>query len=229
MAKRALQGIETMVLLRWPVGLLAGLAICLAAHYGRHDPAALMPLAGRPHDLPAWCLLGACWFAALCASPGYRRRRQRRELRHELDRLASLPQDAFEEAVVEAFHRRGYVVEDSARDADGALAELLLYRNGAATLVSCQGWRRRRLDAGAVRELPAQMARQHAASAKILSIGDYTDDAWKLVVGRPIELIHGEALLAMLREARTPTPPNVRTLTRPAARRVRHQPLRLVR
>lgn len=228
MAKHALHGIETMVLMRWPPGLLAGLLACLGAHYGLHSQAALMPVRGREHDLLAWCLLGACWFAALCASPGYRRRRRRLELRHELDRLASLPQANFEEALIEAFHRRGYVLEDSVRDAYG-LAELLLYRNGATLLVSCHGWRRRRLDADAVRGLPAQMARQHAASARIVAIGDYSDDAWKLVVGRPIELIHGESLLAMLREAQSPPAPNVRPFARPAARRLRHQPLRLVR
>jgi restriction system protein len=73
------------------------------------------------------------------------------------------------------------------------------------------------------------MTHRHASSAKILAIGDYTDDAWKLVVGKPIELIYGESLLAMLREVQASPPLGVHKLARSVARRPHHQPLRLVR
>lgn len=229
MAKQALQGIETMVLMRWPIGLLAGLAACVGVHYGLHSELALMPVPAPRHDVLAWSLLSGCWFLALCASPGYRRRRHRRVLHHQLDHLATMPQPDFEEAVVEAFHRRGYVTEESLRNDQGELAELLLYRNGTTLFVSCRDWRRRVVQADAVRTLPDLMAQQHAASARLLAIGDYDDEAWKLVVGRPIELIHGEALLAMLHEAQMPPPPNLHKFTRSAQRRnPRHQRLRVV-
>jgi len=223
-----MHGVETMVLMRWPVGVLIGLVVCLATHYGSGSHAALMPVGGHPHDLLAWTLLGTCWLVAALAAPGYRGRRHRMEIRHRLDRLATLPQSTFENGIIEAFHRRGYVVEDSLRDETG-LPELLLYRNGTTMLVQCRGWRQRSLDVGAVHGLHAHMLIQHATSARILAIGDYTEAAWKLVAGTPVELIYGEALLDLLHEAQQPPAPNVRALTRPPARRLRHQPLRLVR
>ena len=227
MARQAMHGVETMVLMRWPIGVLIGLAVCLATHYGSGSHAALVPVGGREHDLLAWALLGACWLVAAFTAPGYRRRRHRLEVRHRLDRLSALPQAVFEETVVEAFHRRGYVVEDSLRDEAG-LAELLLYRNGATVLVQCRGWRRRSLDVDAVHDVYAHMLSQHAGSARILAIGDYTEAAWKLVVGKPVELVYGETLLDLLHEAQLPPAPNVRALARPSARHPRHQPLRLV-
>ncbi|MDO1527836.1 restriction endonuclease [Fulvimonas sp. R45] len=229
MAKRSLQGLETAWSMRWPVGLLAGLAVCLGVHYGAGTQAALLPVRGREHDLLAWCLLGACWLAALCCSPGYRQRRRRLQLRRELDALAVMPQRDFEQRVIEAFHRHGYVVEDSLRDDEG-IADLLLYRNGATLVVQCRAWRSRRVDPATVRRVHALMLQQHAAGARILAIGDYTEEAWRLVVGTPVDLIHGEELLILLREAEAPQAPNVRPLSRPAQRRhARHQALRLVR
>jgi restriction system protein len=228
MAKQAMHGVEMMVLMRWPVGVLIGLVVCLATHYGSGSHAALMPVGGHEHDLLAWTWLGACWLVAAFTAPGYRQRRHRLDIRHQLDRLAALPQATFEENIIEAFHRRGYVVEDSLRDEAG-LAELLLYRNGATVLVQCRGWRQRSLDVDAVHDVHAHMLIQHAGSARILAIGDYTEPAWKLVVGKPVELIYGETLLNLLQEARQPPVPNVRTLSRPSTRHSRHQALRLVR
>lgn len=228
MARQAMHGVEMMVLMRWPVGVLIGLAVCLATHYGSGSHAALMPVSGHEHDLLAWALLGACWLVAAFTAPGYRRRRHRLEIRHQLDRLATLPQSTFEEEIIEAFHRRGYVVEDSLRDEAG-LAELLLYRSGATMLVQCRDWRQRSLDVDAVHDLHAHMLSQHAGSARILAIGDYTEAAWKLIVGKPVELVYGETLLELLHETTLPPAPNVQALTRPSTRHLRHQPLRLVR
>jgi restriction system protein len=222
-----MHGIETMVLMRWPIGIAIGLAVCLASHYGSGSQASLMPGDGHPHDLVAWAWLGACCVLAAIVAPGYHARCHRREIRQRLDRLALLPQDIFEQDIIDAFHRRGYVVEDSLRD-DGGLVELLLYRNGATMLVRCRDWRRRALDVDAVRDVCAHMQSQHAGSARILAIGDYTDAAWKQVVGKPVELVYGETLLDLLESRRSPAP-NVLALNRSPARHPRHQPLRLVR
>jgi restriction system protein len=40
---------------------------------------------------------------------------------------------------------------------------------------------------------------------KIVAIGDFTPDARQFAQGKPIELIHGEALLALVREAQSTT------------------------
>lgn len=228
MAKQAMQGVERMILMRWPVGILIGLVACLATHYGSGNHAALMPVSGREHDWFAWTLLGACWLVAAFTAPGYRSRLHRLDIRHQLDRLATLPQAIFEEDIIEAFHRRGYVVEDSLRDEAG-LAELLLYRNGATVLVQFRGWRQRSLDVDAVHNVHTHMLIQQAGSARILAIGDYTEAAWKLVVGKPVELVYGETLLDLLHEAQRPPVPSMRRLSRPSTRHLRQQSLRPVR
>jgi len=229
MAKHKLHGIGTMVLMRWPIGLLTGVLAGLGAHVGNAGQTTLLPAAGHAIDLPAWSLLAGCWLGALCCAPGYRRRKQRRALRQALDELAALPQPAFEERVLEAVHRLGYRVDDELHD-DGALAGLLLYRNGSHTLLHCRHWRQRQVNAQTMHELAERMDHGYAAAAKILAIGDYTDEAWKLAAGHPIDLIHGEELLVMLRDAGMPQAPNVHSIVRPAPpRRLRHQPLRLVR
>jgi restriction system protein len=227
MARQAMHGIEMMVLMRWPIGIAIGVAVCLASHYGSGSHASLMPGGGQPHDLAAWAWMGGCWLLAVFVAPGYRKRCQRHETRQRLDQLALLPQDIFEQGIIDAFHRRGYVVEDSLHD-DNGLAELLLYRNGATMLVQCRGWRRRSLDVDAVRDVHAHMLSQHARSARILAIGDYTDAAWNQVVGKPVELVYGQTLLDLL-ESGCAAAPNVLALARTPARHPRHQALRLVR
>jgi restriction system protein len=47
---------------------------------------------------------------------------------------------------------------------------------------------------------------------KIVAVGDYTGDARRFAQGKPIELIHGEALLAMVREGQTPPSAKVATI-----------------
>jgi restriction system protein len=47
------------------------------------------------------------------------------------------------------------------------------------------------------------LVHHHADAVKIIAVGHYTDDAQRFADGKPIELICGNALLAMLRESRT--------------------------
>lgn len=53
-----------------------------------------------------------------------------------------------------------------------------------------------------------------AATVKIVAIGDYTADARWFAEGKAIELISGEALLAMVREMQTAIPASAATTSR---------------
>ena len=61
-----------------------------------------------------------------------------------------------------------------------------------------------KVDVKDVREMHNLMKYHHASAVKIVACGDYTDDAWKFVTGKPFELIYGETLLAMLSDAQLP-------------------------
>ena len=47
------------------------------------------------------------------------------------------------------------------------------------------------------------MAHHRAAAGKIVTVGNFTEDAREFVRGKPIELVNGHALLAMVREYQT--------------------------
>ena len=109
----------------------------------------------------------------------------------------------FEILVGEAFRRQGYRVEETGRDgADGGI-DLILRRDGATTLVQCKQWHSRPVSVMVVREMFGLLMHHGAAAVKIVALGDYTPDARRFAHGKPIELIHGDALLAMVREAQT--------------------------
>jgi restriction system protein len=48
---------------------------------------------------------------------------------------------------------------------------------------------------------------------KIVAVGDYTADARRFAEGKPIELINGEVLLALVHEVQVLTPTKVATAT----------------
>jgi restriction system protein len=237
MAKRKASGIRHILWMHWPVGILLGVVAYAGTRYGiggyvaasAHTPHALT---GRPSDtyaLLAWLLLGACWFGALLSCIGLRQRMHRLEVRNRLDELCDLAWPEFKALVTEAFRRRGYAVEETVEDDIEGEADLILHRGGAATVVRCRQWRSRQIDVKAVREMHELMLHHHAVAVKIVAVGDYTAEAWSFVAGKRFELIYGEALLDMVREAqaaqvqRAPTPTAM-----PTARRTAPCPVRLV-
>ncbi len=82
------------------------------------------------------------------------------------------------------------------------------------------------VDVKDVREMYSLMKYHHASAVKIVACGDYTADAWRFVVGKPFELIYGETLLAMLRDAQLPVRRQRRSLPRNPLRRppMHHRP-----
>lgn len=109
----------------------------------------------------------------------------------------------FEMLVGEAFRRQGHRIEETGLDgADGGI-DLRLSKNGKITLVQCKQWRSQRVDVKVVREMYGLLAHHGAGAVKIVAVGDFTPDARRFAQGKPIELIHGEALRTMIREAQT--------------------------
>ncbi|MFC5741804.1 restriction endonuclease [Dyella tabacisoli] len=214
MARRKGSGIDTVASMPWPVGIMLGLIGYIAIRYGIgwalgistnpylsgmgkiYSSGVLAPL--------AWLVLVLCWAAALGSYLKSKRRKSLLETQTGLDSLRAMNWREFEMLVGEAFRRRGYTIHETGLGgADGGI-DLILHKEGKTTLVQCKQWKTQRVDVKVVREMFGLLAHHGAAAVKIVAVGDYTVDAQRFAQGKPIELIHGEALLAMVRESQTP-------------------------
>lgn len=76
--------------------------------------------------------------------------------------------------------------------------DIRLRRDGALHLVQCKNWRSRRVGVCVVREVYGVLAAEHAQQAVIVCSGDFTEDARRFAAAKPIRLMDGEALLALV-------------------------------
>jgi len=223
MAKRKEGGIELLASMPWPIGFVLGIVAYIVIRYGIgwymstvNNPvwqAMGRQLSAGAYAPFAWIALIICWIAALVSFMGSRRRRHLLEKQTGLDSLRAMSWREFEMLVGEAFRRQGYTIQETGLGgADGGI-DLILRKDGKTTLVQCKQWKTQRVDVKVVREMFGLLAHHGAAAVKIVAIGDYTADAQRFAQGKPIELIHGEALLAMVREVQTPTLTKATTVT----------------
>jgi restriction system protein len=232
MARRKQSGFELIASMPWPVGFVLGIVGYVAVRYGiawYFSSAGGPALAavgkasqGSAFSLLAWILLGICWLAAFLSFISSRKRRNLLETQTGLDSLRAMNWRQFEMLVGEAFRRQGYSVEETGLGgADGGV-DLILRKGGRTTLVQCKQWRSQRVDVKTVREMYGLLTHHGADAVKIVAIGDFTPDAQRFAQGKPLELIHGEALLALVRAVQStqvradPTPkPTAVTMAAP--------------
>lgn len=87
-------------------------------------------------------------------------------------------------------------------------------QDGRRTLVQCKQWKRQQVGVSIVREMYGLLAHHQAHAVKIACVGTYTKDAKRFAQSKPIELISGQQLLAMIRAVQQqatapPMPPAV--------------------
>lgn len=195
----------------WPVGVVAGLAGFALIRHGlpawfsdRPGVLAQVFAQGNPLAALAWIVLGACWLAAFGSWLGARRRRRLLDTRTGLDSIAALGWRDFERLVGEAFRRDGYRIEETGLGgADGGI-DLVLTRDGRRILVQCKRWQRSKVPVGVVREMYGLLAHHRADEVRIATLGGYTRSAARFAEGKPIVLIDGDTLVAMVRDAQAP-------------------------
>jgi len=216
MARRNQGGFELIASMPWPAGVVLGIIAFVGVRYGigwylsSSGNQFLVPLGkavnGGVTTILAWTLLGICWVAAFASFIARRQRGRLLETQTGLDSLRAMNWRQFEMLVGEAFRRQGYRIEETGLGgADGGI-DLRLNKNGKRTLVQCKQWRSQRVDVKVVREMYGLLAHHGADAVKIVAICDFTPDARRFAQGKPIELIHGQALLTMIREARSTAP-----------------------
>ncbi|HET7560868.1 MAG TPA: restriction endonuclease [Rhodanobacteraceae bacterium] len=219
MARHKQGGFDLIASMSWPVGIVFGIVAFVAVRYGigwflsSSSNIVLAPLSkaasGGATAPFAWILLGICWAAALASFIAGQKRKKLLEAQTGLDSVRAMSWREFEMLVGEAFRRQGYNTEETGLGgADGGI-DLILRKNGKTTLVQCKQWRSQRVDVKVVREMYGLLAHHGADAVKIVAVGDFTPDAQRFVQGKNIELIHGAALLAMVRNAQERRPDGV--------------------
>ena len=206
MAKKNNDGlVQALTLLPWWVNLLlAPLAYLLVS---RAVPAlladnAFAPILGPVVAFLGFALAGIFVLAAVVSFVKGIRKRRLLDRQTDLDSIRALSWREFEALVAEAFRRDGYrVVENEQPGPDGGV-DVRLRRDGALHLVQCKNWRSRRVGVRVVREIYGVLAAEHARQAFVVCSGDFTGDARRFAAGKPIRLVDGDALHAMVQNVR---------------------------
>ncbi|WP_202845080.1 restriction endonuclease [Luteimonas saliphila] len=204
---RGRQGLlDQLAVLPWPVGLAMGVLGFGVIRYG--IPAWLSGQGGPltqglaqsgAFQILAWIFLALCAMAAAASFLDARRKRRLLDAQSGLASIAALDWRDFERLVGEAFRRQGHVVEESGLGgADGGI-DLILRKDGQRTLVQCKQWHRRKVPVNVVREMYGLLAHHRAHAVRIAALGGFTRDAARFAADKPIELIDGDTLFAMIR------------------------------
>lgn len=198
MARRRQSGLDLTRSLPWPLGLALGFLV-IAGFMAPNPatPAAVPAFTNGTTATIDWAALALGGVGSLMVFIASRQRRHTLAAQPGMDGLRALSRAEFTFLIGEALRRRGYAVESTADDAD-----LILRKGDRTELVRCQQWRTREIDAAQVRAMWDQTIGRGADAAKIVGTGDFTPMAAAFAAGKPIELINGVRLLAMIRDVK---------------------------
>lgn len=149
-----------------------------------------------------WAGWAAIAAGLLGAALSWRRLQQRKRLldrQRGLDDIRRMTWQEFEQLAGELFRRHGYRISETGQGgADGGV-DLLLRRGGEKVLVQCKQWNTTNVGAKVVREMFGLMAHHKAHRVAIVCCGGFTRDALAFAEGKPVDLIGGDRLLALVR------------------------------
>ena len=138
------------------------------------------------------------------------RKKRLLDRQQNIESIRDLPWRQFEELVAEAFRRDGFtVIENAYAGADGGV-DIRLGRGGESYLVQCKNWRKQSVGVATVREMFGVLAAESARGVFIVCSGTYTADAVRFAEGKPINLVDGDKLMAMVARVRRDSPDGVR-------------------
>lgn len=189
----AMIGVLAFIGLRWGLPVWAG-----------DDKSRQMLVAAVVGIAPAILFLFGL-FAAVAFWFG-RRRRQLLDAQTSLESLRITPWKDFEFLVAEAYRRQGFTVDFSlGRGADGGV-DLVLRKDGHTAFVQCKQWKANSVGASVIREMFGIMTAEHANEAIVVTSGNFTREARAFAAGKPIRLVDGPHLLALIQEVQSQSP-----------------------
>lgn len=146
-------------------------------------------------------------FAIFSAGSFWLGRHRRRQLDQQtsIESIRALSWKQFEFLVAEAYQRQGYHVDFSlGRGADGGV-DLTLQRDGRKSLIQCKQWKVFSVGPSVIREMFGLLHDQKADEAIIVTSGKFTRDAQDFAANKPIQLIDGPQLLALIQSVQNRT------------------------
>ncbi|MEI6078353.1 MAG: restriction endonuclease [Verrucomicrobiota bacterium] len=206
MSRQRESNLELLLKLPWWVSALLGLISFIALRWiipaqldhsqALHPFAVALPkLAVLPLGFFALIGLGSFLFA--------KKRHRLVDEQTSLEKLRETSWKDFEYLVAESFRRQGYAVEYSlGRGADGGV-DLTLRRAGRTSIVQCKQWKVFSVGAPVIREMFGLMTAEKADEAIIVTSGKFTRDAQEFAAGKPIQLIDGPQLLALVQSVQS--------------------------
>jgi len=150
----------------------------------------IVPLAPFPLVIFGIFASGSFWFGKI--------RRRLVDEQSSLESLRNTSWKQFEFLVAEAYRRQGYQVEYSLGRGTDDGVDLTLRQDGRTSLVQCKQWKVFSIGASVIREMFGLMTAEHADEAIIVTTGKFTRDAQDFAAGKPIQLIDGPKLLALV-------------------------------
>ncbi len=140
-----------------------------------------------------------------------KRQRDRLDRQTGLASIRALPWREFERLLAEAYRRQGYrVIENKGTGPDGGI-DLDLRKDGARYLVQAKQWKTYKVGVKVVREMFGVMNAEGADGVFIVSSSWFTQEARNWAAGKPIDLIDGPRLLAMVRTVQANAAPQPAT------------------
>lgn len=112
----------------------------------------------------------------------------------------------FEFMVAQAYRQQGYrVVENENKGPDDGI-DVLIEKEGNRYVVQCKQWRKNKVGVSIVREMFGVMHAVNAHGVIIVTVGMFTQEARNFAHDKPIDLVEGKALAALVKIAQTPKP-----------------------
>jgi restriction system protein len=189
----------------WWVTVIVSIAVFLSLKFGIPTLEFTNPFfKGIPKASPVFAPYAAGFLLLLAAKSAYEswRRGDLLESQKNIVSLKSLSWREFEELIGEIFRKKGYSVTDfGGRGADGGV-DLQLKKNGELIYVQCKQWRSEQVGVKVARELYGVMMAEGATGGIIISSGTFTQEAADFVKGKPLEIVDGTSLMAMVREVK---------------------------
>ena len=149
--------------------------------------------------LPAPFISGVILLAAPFAFFNSRRKAKQLDTQRNIQTVRDLHWRNFEELVAEAYRRLGYRVSEGSYGADGGI-DLELRKDGQHTFVQCKQWKTKKVGVNVVREMFGVLTAHQADYFIIISSGTFTQQAIEFSKGKPLALIDGPKLLALIND-----------------------------
>ncbi len=162
------------------------------------------------HSLRWTPILVFCVFATAALMSAFFGKRRKEWIRQaeRIEGLRALSWSAFEFMVAEAFRRQGYGVDQPLAGGSDGGVDLTLKKDGMSTIVQCKHWKTQSVGVPIIQQIFGILKHEHADAAIVICTGHFSREAAEFARGKPITLIDGETLVAMIGGAPSNQPPS---------------------